>query len=278
MMIAAEVWSAAFASGVLAAREYDGIMVPRLFDPWADVLLDHVKPSAGETLLDVACGTGSVTRRAADWVGPRGVVIGCDSSAAMLAVARAKPAPAAPVQYIHCPAEALAVPSAAFDVVTCQQGLQFFGDRGRALREMRRALRPGGRLGIAVWGPIEQNPPFAGLAAVLAAIFGEQTAAGYRNGPWGLGARQAEVAALAEQAGFSDVCTIRHQQRTIFDGGPRQLLQTLAATALAPQFAALDQAGRRALLAALDDAVAPLIHHDAVCSHTVAHLVIATAD
>jgi SAM-dependent methyltransferase len=277
MMTAADAWSAAFASGELAAREYDGIMVPRLFDPWADVLLDHVKPGAGETLLDVACGTGSVTRRAVGRIGPGGAVTGCDSSAAMLAVAQAKPAPAAPVQYIHCPADALAVPSSAFDVVTCQHGLQFFGDRSRALREMRRALRPGGRLGIAIWGPIEQNPPFAGLATALAAIFGEQTAAGYRNGPWGLGTRQAEVAALAEQAGFSHVRTIRQQQPTIFDGGPRQLLQTLAATAVAHQVAALDQAGRRALLAALEDAVAPLIHDDAVCSHTVAHLVIATA-
>ncbi len=277
-MTAADTWSDAFASGALAAEKYDGIMVPRLFDPWADVLLDQVKPAAGDVLLDVACGTGSVTRRAADRIGPTGAVAGCDLSPVMLAVARAKPGPAAPVRYIHCPADCLDVPSAAFNVVTCQHGLQFFSDRGRALREMRRALRPGGRMGIAIWGPIDQNPPFAGLATALAAVFGEQTAAGYRNGPWGLGARQAEVAALAEQAGFSRVRTLWRQLTTVFDGGPRQLLQTLAATAVAAKVAALDLAGRRALLAALEDFVAPLTHDGAICSHTTAHLVIATAD
>ena len=83
--------------------------------------------------------------------------------------------------------DALAVPAGAYDVVTCQQGLQFFGDRQRALGEMRRALRPGGRLGVAVWGPIEQNPPFAALAEAIAEVIGEETATRYRNGPWGLG-------------------------------------------------------------------------------------------
>jgi ubiquinone/menaquinone biosynthesis C-methylase UbiE len=195
----------------------------------------------------------------------------------MLAVAQGKPDPPAPVQYVHCPADALAVPSAAFDVVTCQHGLQFFSDRSLALREMRRALRPGGRLGIAIWGPIDQNPPFASLAAALAAVFGEQTAAAYRNGPWGLGASPDEVAALAEQAGFADVRTIWHEQPTIFDGGPRQLLQTLITTAVAPQVAALDHAGRRALLTALEEAVAPFTRDGAICSRTAAHLVIAAA-
>ena len=69
-------------------------MVPRLFQPWADLLLDQVGLQAGEVLLDVACGPGTVTRRAAARLGPSGRVTGCDVSPAMLALARSRPAAA----------------------------------------------------------------------------------------------------------------------------------------------------------------------------------------
>jgi ubiquinone/menaquinone biosynthesis C-methylase UbiE len=184
-MTTGTLWSAAFASaGIEAAEVYDTIMVPRLFRPWASVLLDELGLYAGEVLLDVACGPGTVTQLAAARIGSSGEVTGCDVSPAMLAVARSKPnaASSAPVAYIECPADALAVPAAAYDVATCQQGLQFVGDRQRALREMHRALRPGGRLGIAVWCSIDQCPPFAALAAALAKVMGKRPRPPTRTG------------------------------------------------------------------------------------------------
>ena len=275
-MSSGEQWSAAFASaGIEAARVYDDIMVPRLFQPWADLLLDQVGLQAGEVLLDVACGPGTVSRRAAARLGPSGRVTGCDVSPAMLALARSKSMAghSAPISYLQCPADALTVPAADHDVATCQQGLQFFSDRQRALREMRKALRPGGRIGIAVWCSIDQCPPFAALEAALGKAVGPQIAAAYRNGPWGLAGDG--LAAEVERAGFTAARASRHQLPVTFDG-PQQLLQTLATTGIAAAVAALDDARQRALTAAIEETAAPLVHDGAIRSETAAQLVTAT--
>ena len=90
--------------------------------------------------MDVACGTGSVARHVAPLVGAEGKVVALDISPEMLAVARGLPAPAgATIEWREGNAIALTVPDDAFDLVLCQQGLQFFSDRAAAVREMRRA-------------------------------------------------------------------------------------------------------------------------------------------
>ena len=140
-------WGASFALASTSAMSfYDEIMVPRLFEPWAKLLLDELKPRSGQALLDVACGPGTVTRHAARRVGPSGRVTGCDLSPAMLELARSKISldASAPIDYLECPADSLSVPDDAFDLVTCQQGMQFFPNRPAALQDMRRVLRPGG--------------------------------------------------------------------------------------------------------------------------------------
>jgi ubiquinone/menaquinone biosynthesis C-methylase UbiE len=148
-------WAASFeAADISAMQNYEDVLVPRLFTPWARLLLDGLQLQPGEAVLDVACGPGSVTRPAATAVGPGGRVTGVDLSPAMLAIARAKPvlSNAAPIDYHEATAEQLPVADADFDVAACQHGLQFFSNRAVALAEMRRALRADGRLGIAVWG------------------------------------------------------------------------------------------------------------------------------
>ncbi|HEV3364105.1 MAG TPA: methyltransferase domain-containing protein, partial [Acidimicrobiia bacterium] len=129
-------WGSNFATaGVDSMTAYDDILVPRLFDPFADVLLDEVDVSPGLEVLDVACGPGTVARRVAQRIGPEGCVTACDLSPAMLELAAGKPAPdgAAPIIYRQCPADELGVPDGAFDIALCQQGLQFFPDRLDAL-------------------------------------------------------------------------------------------------------------------------------------------------
>ncbi len=112
------------------AQAYESYFVPALFVPWTAVLLEHAAPRPGERVLDVACGTGVVARNAAPLVGSEGKVAALDISPAMLDVARSLPAPAgARIDWHEGSALALPFPSEAFDLVLCQQGLQFFPDR-----------------------------------------------------------------------------------------------------------------------------------------------------
>ncbi len=255
---------------------YDEIMVPRWFEPWARLLLDKLDPESGQSVLDVACGPGTVTRLAAQRVGPKGSVTGCDLSPAMLELARAKSSidGSAPIEYLECPADALGVPDEAFDLVTCQQGLQFFPDRIAALSEMRRVLRPGGKLGIAVWSSIEDCPPFLALADALNQVLGTEVANAYKGGPWGL-ADSASLMRLANDSGFANVEVRKYELPIVFDGGPSQLLLTLRATSVAATLAKLSEADQAALSSALDEFSRPITVNGVVRSHTASHLLTA---
>jgi ubiquinone/menaquinone biosynthesis C-methylase UbiE len=128
---------------------YEQALVPPLFSPWADPLLDAVGLAPGSRVLDVACGTGIVARRAKARLGATGTVLGVDVNPGMLAVAR-RVAPE--IQWREGSATALPLQKEeAFDVVTCQQGLQFVADKAAAARELHRALAPKGRLAVSTW-------------------------------------------------------------------------------------------------------------------------------
>jgi ubiquinone/menaquinone biosynthesis C-methylase UbiE len=136
-----------------AAERYERVLVPAIFSPWAADLVALAKLRPGERVLDVACGTGVVGRLAAERVGPKGHVTGLDLNESMLEVARSQPIPAgaAGVAWVQSSALAMRVPDSSFDVVLCQQGIQFFPDPPQALREMIRVLVPSGRVFTSVW-------------------------------------------------------------------------------------------------------------------------------
>jgi len=110
---------------------------------WTQALVQLAMPQEGDRVLDVACGTGPVARYIAPFVGSTGRVVGLDLNSGMLDTARAMPVPAGvSIEWREGNATALPFPNAGFDVVCCQQGLQFFPDRPAALREMHRVLAP----------------------------------------------------------------------------------------------------------------------------------------
>lgn len=151
------------------AEMYDGFFGPALFAPWAAVLVDLAVPRPEDRVLDLACGTGIVARQVGPALGPRGRLVGVDVNADMLDVARRTPVPGGPeVIWQQGDAQALELPDATFDLVLCQQGLQFFPDRPAAAREMRRVLADDGRLAVSVWRGIEHHPLLAASTDAVA--------------------------------------------------------------------------------------------------------------
>lgn len=133
----------------LAAERYEALWQAQLAPAQAK-LLACAAPAAGERVLDIACGTGLVSFAAAAAVGASGHVLGIDISARMVDAARARNVENA--GFARMDAERLELADAAFDLATCALGLMYLPDPERALREMHRVLRPGGRLAVAVWG------------------------------------------------------------------------------------------------------------------------------
>lgn len=141
--------------GGTAAENYERYFVPVIPAPLAADLIETAAPLPGEYVLDLACGTGVLTRLAAQRVGTAGKVVGVDLTPSMLDVARSIPAPpGASIEWREANAEALPLPDESFDLVLCQLGLMFVADRPAAMQEMRRVLSSGGRVAINVPGTI----------------------------------------------------------------------------------------------------------------------------
>lgn len=230
---------------------YDRYYRPRIFDPWGRFLIERVALKPGMRVLDIATGPGTIARIAAERVGPGGTVTATDISPVMLEVARSKPPQvgAASIEYIVSPAAPLAVGDEAFDVVLCQQGLQFFGDCAAALAEMRRALRPGGRVAAAVWCDIERCPSFHAAWQALRETGQPELAELYRA-PFIMPAKKLEEELRA--AGFAAVEVREFEQPLVFEEGPAQAIAALTASPVGPMIAALPAQSKEAFLAAAE--------------------------
>ena len=183
-----------------------GISSPAVFEPWGEVLLDVVGIAPGSRVLDIASGTGVVARAAARRAGGEGLVVASDVSAPMLARAATIGAPdrAAPIEYRDASAEALPFDDGSFDVVLCQQGLQFFPAQAAAVGEMRRVLRPGGVAGVAVWASGYPLEPFGVYSDELAAAGAEPPfPRAFESDTFTMAVDV--VRSLLEEAGFSHV-------------------------------------------------------------------------
>jgi len=185
-----------------APELFQRYLVPAITAKWAEDIVDRARPQAGEEILDIACGTGVVARLASRRMS-QGHVTGLDLNKGMLAVARTLPSEGAPIDWIEASALDLPFPAGKFDLVLCQQGLQFFPDQGRALREMRRVLSPSGRVALSVYSPIERTPGANAFVLALDRVLGP-TASSIKRGEHSFNAPD-ELKELLMDAGFAEV-------------------------------------------------------------------------
>ena len=256
-------------------KAYEEYFVPRLFEPWAKLLLDEAKLKEGQAIIDVATGPGTVARLAALRLGPKGQIVATDISRPMLDIARAKRAltGAAPIEYVESPAAPLSAPTGAFEVVLCQQGLQFFPDRPAALREMRRVLKPSGHAVIAVWAAIERNQILAAIHAALLATVPSELA-NLITAPFSWH-HAAKLKAAAEEAGFRDVRVLTRSLPMVFEKGLEQAVQSFSATPVSPGVAALSQSVQDALFARMRRELSLLVVDGKVVGETVSNIIVA---
>lgn len=163
---AARVGGRAWQEARVGARSYERNLVPQLFAPWAQELVEMVGVRPGERVLDLACGTGAVARAAAGRATAGGRVTGVDVNGDMLEEAGRASGTARAITWRQADAHATGLPDRAFDVALCQQGLQFFADRPAVLRELHRVLVPGGRLGVSVWSAVD-HPAYVPIRSAL---------------------------------------------------------------------------------------------------------------
>jgi SAM-dependent methyltransferase len=174
--------------------------------PVSERMLELTTPQPGDRVLELACGLGGPGLVAAGRVAPGGEVVLSDLVPEMTAIAaaRVEALGLANVSTRELDLEHIEQPDASYDVVLCREGLMLVADPARAAREIRRVLRPGGRVAVAVWGPRERNPWLAVVFDAVGAQLGAPVPPPGVPGPFSLDDSD-RLAGLLAGAGLSDV-------------------------------------------------------------------------
>jgi ubiquinone/menaquinone biosynthesis C-methylase UbiE len=233
---------------------YERWLVGPLFRPFAEIIIRDMDLSPGESVVDIACGTGIVARVAKERVGEGGHVVGVDISSDMLSVARNV---APEIEFREGSAEALPLEDGErFDVVVCHQGFQFFRDKAAAAAQMRRVLKEGGKLAVATWRSDEESPFLHELRRVAERHLGPIADQRYNFA-------EAALESFVRDSGFNNVRAKIISCRVHFDdGGQFVRLNSMAFVGLSAAGKEMDgQQRRQAVDAIVTDSAAVLESH-----------------
>lgn len=177
----------------------------RIGEPVAAAMLASLQLAPGDSVLELACGTGELALKLSEIVAPDGRVVATDAAAGMVEIAAKTLSETGNATASHADASDIGLPTASFDAVACSMGLMFVLDPTQALQECRRVLVPGGRLAAAVWGAPQNNPwvSSVGMAAMMQGL----VAGGPPTGPGGIFSLSdpGDLQRHAVAAGFQDI-------------------------------------------------------------------------
>jgi ubiquinone/menaquinone biosynthesis C-methylase UbiE len=183
-------------------ENYDRYLGPCLFEDYAADIANRVNVPDGGAVLEIACGTGIVTRKLRDSLPASARLVATDLNEAMIAYAKHKFQSNESVEFKQADATELPFADSSFDAVVCQFGLMFFPDKDRAMREVHRVLKPGGVYVFNVWDAIEENE-LPQIANDTVCTFFEQDPPTFYQVPFGLHDK-AVIQKLLDGAGFED--------------------------------------------------------------------------
>ncbi len=184
-------------------ENYDRYLGPVLFEPYARDLARRVPVKEGTRMLEVACGTGIVTRHLRGRLPPGGRFVATDLNPPMLDLARRKLEGVRGIDWQPADACTLPFPDGSFDVLVCQFGLMFVPDKPAALKEARRVLAPDGTFLFSVWDSLERNAFAKKAHETIAGFFPDNPPTFYQV-PFSLHRTDILTEMLAD-AGFADV-------------------------------------------------------------------------
>lgn len=254
-----------------AAEAYEAILVPGLFSEWTELVVEAARITEGQRVLDVACGTGVLARRAAARTGEPSLVTGVDLNPAMLSLAR-RTAPG--IEWREADVHSLPFADASFEVVVSQFGLMFFENRQAGLQEMMRVLVPDGRMAVAVFDSLERIPAYAAMAGVFERQAGKQFGEALRY-PFSLG-KVDELSSLFSAAGIPSAKIASRQGTAAFQDVEQMVLADVHGWFPVAGLQ-LDEAALEKVLAEARTALAPFTLPDGSVRFEVSvHLVTAT--
>lgn len=192
-----------------AAKVYDDVYLPALFQEWCPLAIQAAGIKTGDSVIDIACGTGALAIAVSEHVGPEGKTIGVDINEGMLNIARSK---SSTVEWLSAPAEHLPIADDHFNCVLSQFGLMYFGNPEAGIREMMRVLQPGGKISVTVWNTLDNNPGLAAEEYLWQQVFGGEV----EDAPYRLGDKQV-LKNLFKSSGIDDIQINTYEGTAGFD-------------------------------------------------------------